>query len=77
MDNIVIQLLSGGGLILVGAYLVYYVTKRHNELEDFINTKLIQVIENNNRIMEQLVFVINEMRHEMKKEFEDVKSRLR
>ena len=62
------QLMSSGGLIVVGAYLVYYVVKRHTYLQEFVNNRLVTVIENNTKAMENLVGVINEMRHEIKEE---------
>jgi len=68
MDATLIQLLSSGGLIVVGAYLVYYVVKRHTYLQEFVNNRLVTVIENNTKAMENLVGVINEMRHEIKEE---------
>ena len=76
IDSLGLQALSSGGLILVGAYLVYYVTKRHKELEDFINKKLTSVVENNTKVMQELVTVINEMRHEMKEEFRRINDKI-
>ena len=60
-----IELLSNGGLIVVGAYLVYFLTKRYRELENFINNRLVQVIENNTKVIQNLILVINDMRHEI------------
>jgi len=76
MDAIIIQLASSGGLIAVGGYLVYYVTKRHQKLEDFIKNKLVEVVENNTKVMQELVTVINEMRHEMKEEFRRINDKI-
>ena len=76
MDTTIIQLMSSGGLVVVGAYLVYYVVKRHSYLQEFINNKLVTVVENNTKVMENLTGVINEMRHEIKEELKNIRERI-
>ena len=77
IDSTLLQLLSNGGLAGLGFYLAYYIAKRNKELQDFINNRLVKVIENNTRVMENLISIINEMRHEIKEELRRLEEQMR
>ncbi len=75
--------ISEGGLIIVGAYFVYYFTKKYTdlqekyvELQEFIQNKLIGVVENNTRVMENLTHLVHELREDIREEFCRVRRRL-
>jgi len=57
----------------VALILLYFVTKQYKETQDFIENKLVQIVENNTKALESLVMVINEMRHEMYQQNKELK----
>ena len=50
----------------VALFVLVFLIKQYRDAQNFIKNYLVKIIENNTKAIEQLVFVINEMRHELK-----------
>jgi len=72
-----IDIISNLGFpIGVALILLYFVTKQYRETQNFIQDKLVQIVENNTKALENLVMVINEMRHEIFQQNKEIKELL-
>ena len=72
MDSITVWAASQYGLIGVAIYLIYYIIKRNRYLEN----KFIEVVENNTKVMQEVKDVINEFRHEIKRQLDRIENKI-
>jgi hypothetical protein len=75
MDYTIITLISQGGLIVIGAVLVVYIMRDNKKLQNFIMSKLSDIVQNNTKALQELIFVINELRHEIKERFDKLEEK--
>jgi hypothetical protein len=76
MDSTIITLISQGGLIVIGAVLVVYIMREHKKLQGYIMSKLSDIVQNNTKALQELILVINELRHEIKERFDRLEEKI-
>ena len=76
MDHTIITLISQGGLIVIGAVLVVYIMKDNKKLQNYIMSKLSDIVQNNTKALQELILVINELRHEIKERFDKLEEKI-
>ena len=77
MNDIISLIQSLGFPTAVAVILILVFIKLYKDQNDFIKDKLIKIIENNTKALENLIYVINEMRHEIENKYKLLEDSLR
>lgn len=72
-----VEIMLQYGLYGVAIVIIYYFIQLYKRQTSFIQEKLIDVIQNNTKALEQLIIIVNHMRHELLQSTEKLENLIR